>query len=144
MANAVQRNFKQRLGRGEINLETDTINVVGIDDAYTFSPNHSTLADIPSGTRVATATILNRQLILQADEEGVVQTYLLGDDAVFQNVPAEADPITRWWVYKQGQTEGASPLICYLDRDAAGNPYNVQPNGQNITLAWPEKKILRL
>lgn len=124
MANQFYGKAREAFSSGLIDWVNDTVKVVlGRTSGYTVSINtHDFLDDIPSGARVATATLASKTNLL-----GVLDAA----DAVFTSVPAGA-ACDFMAIYKDTGTEGTSRLIVYVDT-YAGLP--ITPNGGNINLA---------
>lgn len=120
MASVIYPSFKKLLLDGDIDLLVDTIKCVLIDTAdYTYSAAHDNLDDVAAAARVGTAQTLTNK----STTGGVFDA----DDAVFTSVTG--DPTEAVLIYKEGGTEGTSPLIAYIEG-------SVTPNGGNITVQF--------
>lgn len=84
--------------------------------------NLANLSDIPSGARIATATLANKTAI-----RGVADA----DDITFTGVTG--DTYEAIVIYKDSGTEATSPLIVYFD-NVQGLP--ATPSGGNVLIAW--------
>lgn len=116
---------RQGFLEGQIAWLTDTIVTVLVDtNAYTYSPNHLSLADIPAAARVATSGTLSGR----TSTAGVADA----DDITFFAVSAGtvAEAVV---VYKSTSTELTSRLIAYYDQ-AQGLPATT--TGGNISVFW--------
>lgn len=120
MANAIYPEFKEHLLKGDIDLDTNTVNAYLVDLAdYTYSAAHDLIADLPVAARVSSVA-----LTAVTSANGVVDAA----DAVFPSVtgdPSEAVVIAV--------NVGASEyLAAFYDTGVTGLP--VTPNGANINL----------
>lgn len=133
MSNALYDAGRNAFLTGAINWTSDTIKVVGCTSSY--SPNLSTdthLSDVPSGDRVATATLSS------ATASGGIAD---ASDVTFSSVTGSA--IAKLVVYKDTGTESTSTLIALIDT-ATGLP--VTPNGGDIQVQWDNgsNKVFKL
>lgn len=120
MASAIYPKAKEAFLSGTINLVSDTIKCILVDAAdYVYSAAHDNLDDVPVAARVGTAQTLGTKSVT----DGVFDAA----DVTFSSVTGDATEAVI--IYKEGGTEGTSPLIAYIDG-------NVTPNGGNITVAW--------
>lgn len=109
--------FKKLLLDGDIDLLTDTIKAVLIDEAdYTVSAAHDFLDDIAGAARIATATLSSK-----TTTGGVFDSA----DPVWTGV--SGDTFEACALYKDTGVESTSPLIGYF------NGLNLTPNGGQIT-----------
>lgn len=136
MANALYTPAKAKLAARTINLTTDTIKAILVDTGtYTFSAAHEFLSDIPSGARLASATLTGKVEYLGRFD---------ADDTTFTSVPAGtggASAAEAVAIYKDTGAVGTSSLIGYFDT-ATGLP--VTPDGGNIKITWDATGILNL
>lgn len=119
MAGIYKKYLKAALDGG-INLLSDTIKVVFIDDAD-YTPNFTTdqfYSDVPAAAKVGTPVALANK----STTDGVFDA----DDPTFVSV--SGDQCESLLVYKDTGTASTSPLIAILALGAA-----VTPNGGNIT-----------
>ena len=133
MSNALYDAGRNAFLTGAINWTSDIIKVVGCTSSY--SPNLSTdthLSDIPSGDRVATATLSSATA-----SAGIADA----SDVTFSSVTGSA--IAKLVVYKDTGTESTSTLIALIDT-ATGLP--VTPNGGDIQVQWDNgsNKVFKL
>ncbi len=134
MANYVYTKALEALLNGDLDLNTDTIKAVLCTADYAANQGtDNALDDIPSGARVATATLANCSIT-----NGVFDA----DDMVFLAVPADS-AVTQIVIYKDASPEGSALLIAHIDA-YTGLPFNT--SGTDVNLAWPNDaaKILRL
>lgn len=132
MANALYAKGREGFLDGSIDWDTNTIKVVLVDAAdYTVNlSTHDNLDDVPSGARVATATLASKTATNgTADAADVTFSAVTGD-------PSEALVI-----YKDTGVESTSRLIAYIDT-ATGLP--VTPNGGDISIQWSASGIFTL
>lgn len=131
MANAFYPNGKEGFAEGQIDWTTDTIKVTLVDTAdYTYSAAHDFIDDVPSGARIATATLTS-----PTNADGVLDAA----DVTFSSVTGDqAEALVIW---KDTGVEATSRLILYVDT-ATGLP--VTPNGGNITVTWHASGIAAL
>ena len=120
MAAAMYPKAKQAFLSADIDMEADTIQAVIVDGAdYTYSSSHEFLTDVPSGARVATATLASKTVT-----NGVF-------DAADTAFPAvTGDPSEIVIIFKQTGSDATSRLIVYLDG------VSVTPNGGQINAVW--------
>jgi hypothetical protein len=134
MANALYDAGRNAFLTGGINWTSDTIKAVLVDAAdYTINlATHTSLADIPSIARVATATLASKTA-----SAGVADAA----DTVFSAVTGDQSELVI--LYKDTGTEATSTLIAAIDT-ATGLP--VTPSGGNITVTWDNgaNKIFKL
>ena len=125
MANALYDKAKEGFLNGSIDLLTDAIKVVLVDNgAYAVNiATHTFLSDIPTAARISTSPNMTSKTTTAGafDAADVVFTAVSG-------VVSESLVI-----YQDTGTGTTSRLVCYID-NAAGLP--VTPNGGNITVAW--------
>ena len=125
MANAIYPIWKAALLQASSNSAlTGTVKVTLVDAAdYTYSAAHDFIDDVPSGARVATATLSNK-------------TYTSGqfdaDDITFTSVTGDQSEALVIWI--DTGVEGTSRLVAYIDTGVTGLP--VTPSGGNITVTW--------
>lgn len=102
---------------------TANIRVFLVDAAaYTYSAAHETLADIPSGARIANALLGTKSALL-----GVF-------DAADTTLPSVSGATSEYLILVMDSgTEATSWLIAYIDT-ATGLP--VTPTGGDIVIQW--------
>ncbi|HCI2497285.1 TPA: hypothetical protein NOT12_002200 [Pseudomonas aeruginosa] len=135
MANTLYDKGRQRFLEAQFNWLTDTIKVVMVDTGA-YTPNfttHEFLSDIPSSSRITTPVTLTGK----ATTSGAADA----NDVTFPSVSGAS--IEAIIIYKDTGTEGASPLIAYIDT-ATGLP--ITPNGGDIIVTWDNgtNKIFKL
>lgn len=121
MANGLYAVFKQRLLNKELDLDTDTITALLIDNAD-YSVNlttHDDLADVAGAAQVATANLGTLTIAL-----GVF------DSADFSWTAVTGDQCESIILYDN--THASDALIVYYDTGITGMP--VTPNGGNINV----------
>jgi hypothetical protein len=134
MANALYDAGRNAFLLGDIDWVADTIKVTLVDAAdYTVNlSTHDFIDDVPSGARVATATLAGKSATAGvADANDVTFTAVSGD---------VSEALVIW---KDTGTESTSPLIAYIDT-ATG--LAVTPNGGDINVTWDNgsNKIFKL
>jgi hypothetical protein len=137
MANNLYTNYANlMLGNGTHALpdwDTDTIKLI-LFDAADYTPNlatHQDLADVPSGARVAVATIASPTISGgKVDASDVTAAAVSGD---------QSEGVIY---YKHTGTESTSPLMVLLDTFSAGMP--VTPNGGDIDFVFNASGLLGL
>lgn len=106
------------------NLSSTNIKIAAFTTAgYTYDPGHNRLDDC--GTAVATTGNLAGKTIAEGTFDA---------DNPSLGSPTAGDTITRLVMYQDTGTPSTSPLIAYIDEDAAGTPLAVATNGEAITL----------
>lgn len=134
MANGMYVKGIEALMKAEIDLIDDTIKCTLVDAAdYTVNlSTHDFIDDVPSGARVATATLGTKSVTGGAFDAA---------DVTFPTVTG--DPSEALVIWKDSGSEATSPLIMYIDT-ATG--LGVTPNGGDITVAWDNgtNKIFKL
>jgi len=126
MANQLYTTYKTAALKGDVDLVNDTISAVLVDtDDYTpDQTNHQFLDDIPSGARVASATLSNTSV-----SAGVFDA----DNVTFTNV--SGDECEALVIYQDTGTASTSQLVAYID---SANGLPVTPNGGDITVEWDD------
>ncbi len=122
MANKLYPKGAEKILRGSINFDNDTIKVALVPAAYTFSAGHEFLADL--GAVVGTA----QALASKTTSGGVFDAA----DVDFGALPP-GDTIKAAVFYKDTGSAATSPLIEYAD-EIAGFP--MATNGGGVTLPW--------
>lgn len=134
MANALYDSGRNAFLTGDIDWVADTIKVVLVDAAdYTVNlSTHDFLDDVPSGARVATATLASKTATA-----GVADAA----DTTFSGVSGDVSEALV--IYKDSGVEATSQLIAYIDT-ATG--LAVTPNGGDILVQWDSgsNKIFKL
>lgn len=134
MANGMYVKGIEALMKAEIDLIDDTIKCTLVDAAdYTVNlSTHDFIDDVPSGARVATATLAGKSVTGGAFD---------ANDVTFPTVTG--DPSEALVIWKDTGSEATSPVIMYIDT-ATG--LGVTPNGGDITVAWDNgtNKIFKL
>lgn len=124
MASVVYSKAKESFLSGAINLTSDTIKAMLVDNAdYTFSSAHQFLSDVP---------ILGREEISAAMTSKTVTNGVF-DAADVTFTAAAGDPCESIIVFKDTGVVGTSPLIAYIDT-ATGLPVTL--NGGDVTVMW--------
>lgn len=134
MANALYDSGRNAFLTGDIDWVADTIKVVLVDAAdYTVNlSTHDFLDDVPSGARVATATLASKTATA-----GVADAA----DTTFSSVSGDVSEALV--IYKDTGVESTSQLIAYIDT-ATG--LAVTPGGGDILVQWDSgsNKIFKL
>jgi hypothetical protein len=122
MANGLYAIFKQRLLDKALDMDTDGIKAVLVDNAdYTVNlTTHDDLADVAAGARVATSSNLTTPTIAL----GVFDT----DDFTWSSVTGDQSES----IILYDDTHASDALIVYYDTSITGMP--VTPNGGNINV----------
>lgn len=134
MANAIYPKYKEALldGLSNIDIKDGTVKVTLVDLAdYTYSAAHDFIDDVPSGARVATATLSGKT---------VTSGTFDADDATFTSVTGDQSEALVFWI--DTGTEATSRLVYFCDTGVTGLP--VTPNGGNISLAFNASGIFSL
>ena len=130
MANFLYGNFKQSLlsQSPSVDLDTDTIKVALVSNAYTPNTNAGTSGDqyysSVSGVIGTPATLASKTVT-----GGVFDAA----DVTFTSVTSTAT-VQKLVLYKDTGTASNSPLIAVIDSATSGLP--VTPNGGDITISW--------
>lgn len=132
MANLLYPKAKESFLKGEIDLSSDTIKVVFVDQGdYTYSASHQFLSDVAGAGIVGTAVAL-----------GSKTTTLGTFDAADSTLSAvTGDPFEYILIYKDTGVAGTSRLIALLDT-ATG--LTMTPSGSNVLVAWHASGIFGL
>jgi hypothetical protein len=123
--NVLYPSAKQMLLEAQLNWLTDPIYAILLDTGfYTYSPNHTSLADIDGQAFIRSSTVLTgRSSLLGAAD---------ANDLDFD--PVLGGPIIRAMILvKDGGTAAGSKLVAYIDQ-AVNLPYT--PDGRNIVVIW--------
>lgn len=134
MTNIVLPSFWVEAIRGNVNLLTDDIVVVGLDVTYTGPAGDKFLSDINSGAIVATSEVLTSPTVSDA---GVFDA----DSAVFEDVAISGDVIKSLAIVKATGVAATSLIIAHLTTGVNGVALSAAPNGENITVVWPTEGI---
>lgn len=125
MANELYEKARQKFGKGQLDLETQTIKVSLVDGAD-YTPNLVTdefFSIIPGAGVIATATLANKTV----DATGKFDA----DDATFTAVSGDQFELLIIW--RDTGVASTSPLIAKIDT-GGGLPFT--PTGGNITITW--------
>lgn len=131
MANALYDSGKELCLSG-LDWASDQIRAVLVDSAD-YTPdlvNHTSLADIPSAGRVATADLTGKTITAGLAD---------ADDVLFQGV--SGDSVDLAVVYRVGVDEPNSELIALHDT-VTGLP--LDPSGTDWLLTWPVEGVFQL
>ena len=134
MANAVYPAYREAILSGGANtdLTTGTVKVTLVDLAdYTYNSAHDFIDDVPSGARVATATLASI-----TTTGGVVDA----DDVTFTTVTGDQSEALIIW--KDTGVEGTSRLVAFIDTGVVGLP--VTPSGGDVPVTWDAPGIFSL
>lgn len=120
MANALATSYKKLTLDADLDLLVDTIKVVGLSSAYTFSAAHDFLDDLTGilGTSGA--------LTGKTTTGGVFDAADL--TPAFTGISTD---IARLWVFKDTGVAATSPLIYFMDTG-----FTHVNNGGNVNLTW--------
>lgn len=124
MANSLYNPGKDHiLGEAtQIDLDGDTIKVVGVTSSYTFSAAHEFRSSL-SGNEVGTAATLTISIT-----NGVVDAADLSP--AFTGVSTDIDALV---VFKDTGSAATSPLIAYFD---TGTGFPLTQDGGNVDITW--------
>ena len=123
MANKLYPKAREKMMTALLNLSTDTIKVILLSDAYTYSDSHEFLSDV-SAARLGT----DQTLASKSVTHGAFDT----TDSVFAALVAGSNAKFAV-IYKDTGVAGTSSLIFYGDT-VTGLP--MATNGGDITLQW--------
>lgn len=132
MANKFYPKGAEKVLKGAIKFDADTIAVGLVPNAYTFSDTHEFLSSL--GTLVGTPQVLGNTSVTG----GVFDA----DDPVFGAI-APGSTIKALAIFKDTGNASTSPLLCYLD-EVTGFPFPT--NGGEVAIPWSDgpAKILSL
>lgn len=122
--NTIYPKYKEALldGAANIDIKDGTVKAVLVDLAdYTYSAAHDFFDDVPSGARVATATLSSKTV--------TNGTY---DVADFSFTTVTGDQCEALIIYIDTGSEATSRLVAFYDTNVAGFP--ITPNGGNINV----------
>lgn len=128
MANAKYNIAKGEFAKGNINWETDTIEVMLVDNTYTFNPDHAYVSDITgeiSGTGYSRKALTNKTVTVDNTNDKAI---LDCDDITFTGI--NAGTVNAMIVYKKVTNDTDSILIGYWD---SGN-FPFTTNGGDVVL----------
>lgn len=133
MANVIYPKYKEALLSGGSNTGLNgTLKVTLVDLAdYTYNAAHAFINDVPSGARVASATLASKTYT-----DGTLDAA----DATFSAVTGDVSEALILWI--DTGTESTSRLVAFFDTGVTGLP--VTPNGGDITVTWNASGILSL
>lgn len=138
MANATNPNLKGAALRGEVDLTTDAVKVVALDNTYSIDFGADQfLADIDSEAIVATSLTLTTPTV---SDGGVFDA----DNATFEEVGIGENAIKQLGVFIDTTVAATSLLLARIDTMARGMPVDATPNGEDITIVWPDEGIFSL
>lgn len=122
MANALYPIGKKAILDGDIDLLSDTIEVVAVSSSYTYNVAHDFYADL-SGVIGSPATL--------ASKSTTGGTFDAADlDPAFTSV---ATNIAALVIYKDTGNTATSPLIAYID---TGTGLPLTQDGGNVDVTW--------
>ncbi len=123
--NTLYPSAKQMLLEAQLNWLADPIYAILLDtNYYTYSPNHTSLADIDGAAFIRSSAVLTGRTSLL----GVADANDLSFD------PVLGGPIIRAMILvKDGGIAEESKLVAYIDQ-AVNLPYT--PDGRNIVVIW--------
>ena len=123
MANKLYPKAREKFLSALLNIPADTIKVILLSDAYTYSDSHEFLSDV-SAARLGTDQTLASKTITNGAVDGA--------DSVFAALVAGSNAKFAA-LYKDTGVAGTSSLIYYMDT-VTGLP--MATNGGDITLQW--------
>lgn len=133
MANGFYGPGREGFATAAVNWTSDTIKVTAVDLAdYTVSlSTHDFFNDVPSGARIATATLASKSASL-----GVL------DAADTTMTAVEGDQFEALVIWKDTGVESTSRLLIYIDSASSGLP--LTPNGGDVLIEWHSSGIATL
>lgn len=133
MANTLYPKWKEAVLNGGTNVAlSGTVKVTLVDLAdYTYNAAHDFIDDVPSGARVATATLGTKTYT-----NGVFDAA----DSTFTAVTGDQSEALVIWI--DTGVESTSRLVAFFDTGVTGLP--VTPNGGDITVTWNGSGIFQL
>ena len=140
MADAIQNTFKQRIMNGSIDLDTDTIKVMLLDNSHTQNVDTHEFIDDVSGDEVSGtgytaggATLSNKAVTVDnTDNEGVIDA----DDVTWGSSTITARYAA---IYKDTGTPSTSPIIAIIDFGS-----DKSSSAGDFTISWAAEGILNL
>jgi len=140
MADVIQNSFKKHIMNGGIDLDTDTIKVMLLDDNHSQNQDaHEFIDDVSanevsgSGYSAGGGTLANKSVTQDnTDNEGVFDA----DDLTWSSSTITARYAA---IYKDTGTPGTSPIVCIIDFGS-----DKSSSGGNFTLQWASEGILNL
>ena len=133
MANSLYDKAREAFITGGINLLTDDIKVILVDDdGYTFSEGHQYVSEVPVAARV--------QVSAPLEDKSALNGVFDAADVTFEELVGPS--IEAVILYKDTGVESSSPLILWIDE---GN-LPIVPNGGDVTLKWSDgpNRIFRI
>ena len=137
MANALYGLGRNKFARGEINWLAsagDTIKICLLKAAYTPSIDTHEFFTSLGANVVGNAGGTGRSdcptLTLIDPTLGVVDA----NDSQLNSVPGSVGQCNYLCIFKDGGSDGTSPLLALID--TAGGTLPITPNGNNITVTW--------
>lgn len=132
MANTLYPKVKEHFLTGNVIMTTHDIRVICVDAAdYTYASGHTTLADVPSGGRVAVSPAL-------ASKTATGGVFDAADTAI---PGVTGDEFEYLVMYRHTGLETA-PLVAFIDTFSAGAP--LTPNGGSVDIIWHASGIFAL
>jgi hypothetical protein len=118
---------------GQIDYPANTVKVLAVRDTYDYNATHTTLADIPSGARVAAADLSGKAVV--------------GGTATASPVVLAAgtgDVISALVIYQDTGSEATSRLIAHVGKRADLVPISVLTNATPLTITWPNSIVFTI
>jgi hypothetical protein len=125
MANAKYPLGLEKILSADIDFTFDDFYVSALTSGYTYNAAHEFYSS------ASAHEVFTEQLTVVSIAGGVIDA----DDVVSLAVPT-GSTITRFVIWKDGGSPGASPLIYYADQFDSGSPVSIVTNGGNVTVAW--------
>lgn len=137
MPNVVYNAFKMNLTSGNVNLNTDTVSMLLVSGAYTFSHTHEVTGDLSSeivsaGYDLGGVPLANPSVTLDGVDDEVV---LDADDVVLSGLTTDLQYAI---VYVSGASNATSYLIGQVDLGAQSL------SNTDLTIAWNSEGIFNL
>jgi hypothetical protein len=131
MASGISDNGRKLIAQGTITWDgAGTYKVLLVDDTYSFSAAHSTVADVVAKEIDSTAhptysrkTLANRSVAIASN-----RAQCKADCPIWSLL--DAGTLGGAWIYKDGASDAARSLICFLD------PADLITSGVDVTLQF--------
>lgn len=135
MANVVYPGGLDAFGSALIDYTSFDIGVRMMKSTYTYSSSHVYLSDVFADS-MGDYVLLTSKTVTAGE--------FFADDAVFEAVPLGPDNVSGLIVYNHTGLSSTSQLIAFIDTDNAAAPIDVEPNGGDITVAWPSNRVFKI
>ena len=137
--NHVYPGLLDALGRAEVNLETDDLILLLVDDGYTYDPTDEFLTAVAGGARHGTATAIAGTRTMAG---GLLSTDV--ETTTITSVPADVDDVEAILIYVDGATDADRRLLGYIDRQADTTLITFTPDNGDALVTFPLGQLLRI